>query len=47
VEAERSKQRLAALDVDSFVVGHGKPVIGNAGPWLRHRYGGAKISEVG
>jgi glyoxylase-like metal-dependent hydrolase (beta-lactamase superfamily II) len=47
VEAERSKQRLAALDVDSLVVGHGKPVIGNAGPWLRHRYGGAKTAGVG
>lgn len=37
-EAERSKRRLAALDVDNLVVGHGKPVIGSAGAWLRKRY---------
>lgn len=45
-EAERSKRRLAALDVDSFVVGHGKPVIGDAGRWLRQRYGGPKTAEA-
>jgi glyoxylase-like metal-dependent hydrolase (beta-lactamase superfamily II) len=46
-KAEQSKQRLAALDVDSFVVGHGKPVIGDAGRWLRQRYGRSTIAEVG
>jgi glyoxylase-like metal-dependent hydrolase (beta-lactamase superfamily II) len=46
-KAEQSKQRLAALDVDSFVVGHGKPVIGDAGRWLRQRYGRSTAAEVG
>ena len=46
-KAEQSKQRLAALDVDTFVVGHGKPVIGDAGRWLRQRYGSSTTAEVG
>lgn len=46
-EAERSKRRLAALDVDSLVVGHGKPIIGRAGHWLRQRYAVGQASEAG
>jgi glyoxylase-like metal-dependent hydrolase (beta-lactamase superfamily II) len=46
-EAERSKRRLAALDLDNFVVGHGRPIIGGAGRWLRHRYGGGATAETG
>ena len=46
-DAERSKQRLAALDVDNLVVGHGKPIIGGAGSWLRRRYGVQNTAAVG
>ncbi len=38
-EAKRSLRRLAALDADTVVFGHGKPIVGGAGRRLRERFG--------
>lgn len=38
-EAKRSLTKLAALDADTVVFGHGKPIVGSAARRLRERFG--------